>query len=117
MKFFNKTITMLSIALMMLTSCDAQVNNAKTETIKIYGNCGMCKKTIEKAGNVENIAKVNWDKDTKMATISYDSSKTTLDEILQRIANAGYDSDTFSAPDEVYNNLHGCCQYERSKGE
>lgn len=115
MKFFNKTITMLSIALMMLTSCDAQVNNAKTETIKIYGNCGMCKKTIEKAGNVENIAKVNWDKDTKMATISYDSSKTTLDEILQRIANAGYDSDAFTATDEVYNNLHGCCQYERPK--
>jgi hypothetical protein len=35
---------MLSIALMMLTSCDAQVNNAKTDTVKIYGNCGMCKK-------------------------------------------------------------------------
>lgn len=104
---------MLSIALMMLTSCDAQVNNAKTDTVKIYGNCGMCKKTIEKAGNLENIAKVNWNKDTKMATISYDSSKTTLDEILQRIANAGYDSDAFTAPDDVYNNLHGCCQYER----
>lgn len=117
MKFFNKTITMLSIALMKLTSCDAQVNNAKTETVKIYGNCGMCKKTIEKAGNIDYIATVNWDKDTKMATITYDSTKTTLDEILQRIANAGYDSDTFSAPDEVYNNLHGCCQYERSKGE
>lgn len=115
MKFFNKTITMLSIALMMLTSCDAQVNNAKTDTVKIYGNCGMCKKTIEKAGNLESIAKVNWNKDTKMATISYDSSKTTLDEILQRIANAGYDSDAFTAPDEVYNNLHGCCQYERPK--
>ncbi|MBS4040872.1 MAG: heavy-metal-associated domain-containing protein [Flavobacteriales bacterium] len=115
MKFFNKTITMLSIALMMLTSCDAQVNNAKTDTVKIYGNCGMCKKTIEKAGNLENIAKVNWNKDTKMATISYDSSKTTLDEILQRIANVGYDSDAFTTPDEVYNNLHGCCQYERPK--
>lgn len=115
MKFFNKTITMLSIALMMLTSCDAQVNNAKTETVKIYGNCGMCKKTIEKAGNSENIAVVEWNKDTKMATISYDSTKTSLDEVLQRIANAGYDSDDFRAPDKVYNQLHGCCQYDRPK--
>lgn len=113
MKFLNKTIMMFGIASLMLTSCDAQVNNAKTKTVKIYGNCGMCKKTIEKAGNVEGIAKVEWNKDSKMATLTYDSTKTNQDEILKRIANAGYDSDKFTAPDDVYNNLHGCCQYER----
>jgi len=115
MKLFSKSFMMLSIASIMFTSCNAQVNNAKTETVKIYGNCGMCKKTIEKAGNVEDIAKVEWNKDTKMATLTYDSTKTNQDEILQRIANAGYDSDKFTAPDKVYNNLHGCCQYERPK--
>ncbi len=26
----------------------AQIKNAKTEAVKIYGNCGMCKTTIEK---------------------------------------------------------------------
>lgn len=114
MKFLNKTIMMLGIASLMFTRCDAQVNNAKIETVKIYGNCGMCKKTIEKAGNENDKVKVDWDKDTKMATISYDSTKTNLDEILKRIANAGYDSDAFTAPDKVYNNLHGCCQYERA---
>lgn len=113
MKFFSKAFMMFDIALLMFLSCDAQVNNVKIETVKIYGNCGMCKKTIEKSGNVEDMAKVDWDKDTKLATISYDSTKTNLDQILKRIANTGYDSDAFTAPAEVYNNLHGCCQYER----
>ncbi len=113
MKLISKTIMMLCIASAMLTSCEAQVNNTKTETVKVYGNCGMCKKTIEKAGNLDDGAKVEWNKDTKMATLTYDSTKTNQGEILQRIANAGYDSEKFTATDKVYNNLPGCCQYER----
>lgn len=92
----------------------AQVKNAKTETVKIYGNCGMCKTTIEKAGNVKNVASVEWNKDTKMATLTYDGDKTNQDEILKRIALAGYDSEKFLAPDDVYAKLPGCCQYDRA---
>ncbi|PKB00395.1 uncharacterized protein DUF3347 [Flavobacteriaceae bacterium MAR_2009_75] len=58
---------------------------------------------------------VDWNKETKMATISYDSLKTSKDEILKRIALAGYDSDSFLAPDDTYANLPNCCQYERAK--
>lgn len=93
----------------------AQTKTYKTETVKIYGNCGMCESTIEKAGNVKNQANVDWDKDTKIATISYDSLKTSKEAILKRIALAGYDSDTFLAPDDTYSSLAGCCQYERAK--
>lgn len=92
---------------------NAQIKNAKTETVKIYGNCGMCEATIEKAGSLKKVAKVDWDQDTKMAIVTYDAKKTTQDEILKKIALAGYDSDKFLAPDDVYNNLHGCCQYDR----
>jgi len=113
MNIFNKITMMLCIASTSLTSCEAQVKNAKTETVKIYGNCGMCETTIETAGNVKKVAKVDWDKDTKIAIITYDNMKTNQDEILKRIALAGYDSDKFLAPDDVYSKLHGCCQYER----
>jgi copper chaperone CopZ len=75
----------------------------------------MCEKTIETAGNVKKVANVEWNKDSKMATITYDSIKTNQDEILKRIALAGYDSDKFLAPDDVYSKLAGCCQYERVK--
>lgn len=99
--------------LLSITFVNAQIKNAKTETAKIYGNCGMCKKTIETAANVTKTAKVDWNVDTKMASITYDTKKTNPDEILKRIALAGYDSDKFLAPDAVYDKLHGCCQYER----
>lgn len=92
---------------------NAQIKNSKTETVKIYGNCGMCETTIEKAGNLKKTAEVDWNKDTKTATITYDAKKTNQDEILKRIALSGYDSDKFLAPDDVYAKLPECCQYER----
>ncbi len=104
---------MIVLLLVLSTTLNAQIKNAKTETVKVYGNCGMCKSKIEQAGNIKKIAKVDWNQDSSMATLTYDSKKTNQDEILKRIAIVGYDSDKFLAPDDVYNNLHGCCQYDR----
>jgi copper chaperone CopZ len=108
-----KNILMAITLLLSITVANAQIKNAKTETVKIYGNCGMCETTIEKAGNLKKVAQVDWNKDTKMATLTYDSAKTSQDEILKRIALAGYDSEKFLAPDTAYESLAGCCQYER----
>jgi len=107
-----KKVMMAVLVLLSIVS-NAQIKNAKTETVKIFGNCGMCKTKIEKAGNLKNIAQVDWNEDTKMATLTYDESKTNQDEILKRIALVGYDSEKFLAPDKVYSNLQGCCQYDR----
>lgn len=104
---------MLTALLAFSVSANAQIKNAKTEVVTIYGNCGMCESTIETAGNLKKLAKVDWDKVSKLATITYDSQKTNKNEILKRIALAGYDSDSFLAPDDVYNDLHGCCKYDR----
>jgi copper chaperone CopZ len=112
MKSISKILVAITV-LLSFTVSNAQIKNAKTETVKIYGNCGMCKSTIEKAGNLKKVAKVDWNEDTKMATLTYDAKQTNQDEILKRIALAGYDSDKFLAPDDVYENLHGCCQYDR----
>ncbi|AIY13879.1 DUF3347 domain-containing protein [Cellulophaga baltica] len=106
---------MMALLVLSITACNAQLKNQNTETVKIYGNCGMCKSTIEKAGNIKKQSVVDWNKETKMATISYDSLKTSKDEILKRIALAGYDSDSFLAPDDTYSNLPNCCHYERAK--
>lgn len=112
MKSISKILVAITF-LLSFTACNAQIKNAKTESVKIYGNCGMCETTIEKAGNKKKIAKVDWNKDTKMATITYDAKKTNQDEILKRIALSGYDNETFLAPNDVYAKLPGCCQYER----
>ena len=112
MKSISKILVAITV-LLSFTSCNAQIKNAKTETVKIYGNCGMCEKTIGKAGNLKDVAKVDWNVDTKMATITYDAKETNQDAILKRIALSGYDSDKFLAPDNVYSKLPGCCQYDR----
>ncbi|MBK7407551.1 MAG: heavy-metal-associated domain-containing protein [Saprospirales bacterium] len=84
------------------------------ETFKVWGNCGMCKTTIETAvKKVDGVKTCKWDAETKMLTVKFDDQKTTLDDIKKSIAAVGYDTEEFRAPDDVYSKLHGCCQYDR----
>ena len=108
-----KSILLVAVAFLLSATSFSQIKNAKTETVKVYGNCGMCETTIEKAANKKKISKADWNQETKMATITYDSKKTTLDAVLKNIALAGYDNQSFLAPDAAYNKLPGCCKYER----
>lgn len=99
--------------LLSIAGFSAQIKNPATQNVKIFGNCEMCKVTIQKAGNIKDVANVDWDKNTKMAVITYDAKKTNPDEILKRIALAGYDNEQFLAPDMAYSKLPECCQYNR----
>jgi copper chaperone CopZ len=114
----KKLLLKFTLAIMLttnITACDTQIKNAKTEIIKIYGNCVKCESIIEKAGNEKKIAKVDWNKDTKMASITFDDTKTNIDEILKKIALSGYDNEKYLAPNDVYAKLRECCQYERKE--
>jgi len=92
--------------------------DATTTTFKVYGVCGMCKRTIESAlADFDGISTANWDLGSKMLTVSYDGKTTNLNAIKAKVAEAGYDSDTHRATDEAYNALHACCQYERPRGK
>jgi copper chaperone CopZ len=106
-------LVMATFMFVTITNVSAQIKNSKTDSIKVYGNCGMCKAKIEKAGTQKNVSKVTWSEETAMATITYDTKKTTTDVILKKIAFVGYDSEKFRAPNTVYKKLHGCCKYER----
>lgn len=111
-----KNIIFLALgATVVLTqvSCAQQISNSQTEIVKIYGNCGMCEKNIETAAFQKGVSKADWNVDTKMAILTFDASKTTADEVLRRIAAAGYDSDKYAAPDATFAKLRTCCQYER----
>ena len=105
----------MSVALMFTATSQAQIKNAKTTTLKVYGNCGMCKTTIEKAGSKKKLYKTDWNEETKMATITYDSKKSSADEVMKSIALSGYDNVNYLAPDNVYSKLHGCCKYDREQ--
>lgn len=97
----------------LLVSC-SHVKNARTETVRINGNCGMCEATIEEAGLQKGLSEVDWDKVSRDAVITYDSTRTNADAVLRRIAEAGYDNQAYLAPEAVYDKLPMCCHYERT---
>ena len=97
------------------TNVHAQMETTKTDTIKVWGNCDMCKTRIEKAANLDGVSKAEWSDETKLLTLVYDPSKVKCDDILKKVAAVGHDTEKFKADDEVYAKLPGCCQYDRSK--
>ena len=104
----------LLVLMIPLLSCGKKVPaGAKTDTFKVWGNCGMCKRTIEKSLRIDGVYKASWDRETKMITVSYDPNKISLDSIHKRIAAVGYDNDSYKADKADYDGLHECCKYER----
>lgn len=85
----------------------------KTSTFKVWGNCGMCKKTIEGAAKTSGATFAEWNEDSKMLTVKYAAAKSSDEKIQKSIAGAGYDNEKYTASDDVYNNLHECCKYDR----
>ena len=89
----------------------------KTETVKVSGNCGMCKKKIETAAKDAGASFANWDAETKILTVKYSSKSTNNAKIQEAVAKSGYDTENVKATEEAYNSLHGCCKYDRVKDE
>ncbi|SHI36738.1 Copper chaperone CopZ [Tangfeifania diversioriginum] len=88
----------------------------KTEKFKVKGNCGMCEKRIEKAANsVKGVQNADWDKESKMMVVKFDDAKTGTDNIEKAIAKVGHDTPHHKAKDEVYEELPGCCKYDRTE--
>jgi len=87
--------------------------NAQTSTkLKVSGNCGMCKSSIEKAAKTAGATTANWDMDAKLLTLIFDG-KTNLDKIESAIAAIGYDTEHKTATKASYDALHECCKYDR----
>jgi len=85
-----------------------------TKDIFVSGNCGMCQARIEKtAKNINGVVSASWDKDNKMLTLEFDSSQTSIGEVSNEVAKAGHDTKYSKAEDNAYNELPGCCQYDR----
>jgi hypothetical protein len=87
----------------------------KTDTLKVLGECGMCKSRIEKAAKAEGAITAAWDVKSDMLTVTFDESKTNVDALSKKMAAVGHDTEKYKATDEVYSKLPGCCHYERVK--
>lgn len=120
-------LSMVVIATLSLISCKSEIKKDTKTTNQemthdmvlaetsfgVRGNCGMCKKTIEKAvNNVDGVTKANWDVDKKKIDVSFDDKKTNDMAIHNAIAGSGYDTEKINGNLDAYNNLPGCCKYD-----
>ena len=105
---------LLSLFTLLFFSLSSFAQNAeKKEEIKVWGNCGMCKKTIETAAKNAGADSASWSTESHILTVSYKSKKSNNEKIQKAVAAAGYDTQDFTAPVAAYDNLHSCCQYDR----
>ena len=89
--------------------------NAKY-TVEVNGNCDQCQKRIQKAAySVSGVKSAIWNIETHELSLILNEDKTTVLDVKKAVANVGHDTDDVKAKNEVYDNLHSCCKYERKE--
>ena len=112
-----KTKILSLVTIFLLGSMVVFAKDIKEEFL-VNGKCEMCEKRIEMAAlAVPGVSKADWNKETKMVSVTFDDSKTDMDKVGAAIAKVGHDTKTHKASDETYNNLPDCCKYDRNKPE
>lgn len=104
-------IGFLAAIIISATSTFAQNKDIVTDTFAVKGTCGQCKKRIENAAYIPGVKRAEWDVNSKILSVTYRSSKTSLEKIEQHIAGAGHDAGDIKAPAEKYQQLPSCCAY------
>jgi len=84
-----------------------------TDTLKVWGECGMCKGRIEKAALQAGASAANWNQETKMLQVTYKGGEAASQHIQAAIAAAGHDTKDITAPAAAFEQLPSCCHYQR----
>ncbi|MFT3824240.1 MAG: cation transporter [Chitinophagaceae bacterium] len=112
----KKIISSALVLASLFVASEVSAQSAKTDTIKVSGNCGMCKKRIETAAKADGVSNATWDEGTKLLLVTYNPSKITNEAIQKKVAAVGHDTENAKATDGVYSKLPGCCHYDRKAG-
>lgn len=102
---------------MLCLFSSATFARADSISFKVAGNCGMCKNRIETSLKDPAIFVANWNVESKLISVVFDSSRINTRQLQQRIAAAGHDTEQFSADNTIYDQLPGCCRYPRSNSK
>uniref|UniRef100_UPI00404A6C51 heavy-metal-associated domain-containing protein n=1 Tax=Flavobacterium sp. TaxID=239 RepID=UPI00404A6C51 len=113
-----KNIVLIALVSFLSFSGFSQEKKSKNKTVEfeVSGNCEMCKKRIEKAAfSVKGVKSADWHIQHKDIRLIIDETKCSEKEVAKAIALAGHDNKHYNTTDELFQELHGCCQYEREK--
>ncbi len=105
-----KTIKLIGLILSLFLT-NQSISQTVSTTFFVDGVCGMCKERIEQAVRVKGVSSAEWDVNSLILSITYDSSFVKLIELHKKIAKVGHDTELVKATQEEYDNVHGCCKY------
>lgn len=112
----KKILSFLSLSMAILISAcstpQSGTASLTTESFKVSGVCGMCKKRIETAAyGISGVEKATWSAQKQALEVSYNAKKATNEAIQNRVAAAGHDTEKVKAADKAYSTLPDCCRY------
>lgn len=109
-----KTLLRIILILTLIISQNLSAQTITESTFLVKGECGMCKERIETTAKNAGAVSANWNAENQQLKVQYDESKVSADALLKEIADVGHDNEKYAAPNEAYENLPGCCLYERT---
>lgn len=111
-----KKLLLLILNLIFVYNAHLWAQNIQTDTLKVYGNCEMCKSRIERAAFIKKgVISAEWSPKTKLLIVQYKAQKVSRGAIEQSILNAGHDLEDKKAEDKIYEKFHKCCKYREEK--
>lgn len=110
-----KKFFLLVINIIVITTSSLWSQKIQTDTLKVYGNCEMCKARIERAAFVKGVISAKWSPKTKLLIVQYKPNKVTREVIERSILNVGHDIEDKKAEDSIYQKLPSCCKYRDEK--
>lgn len=116
---YNGFKNIVAVLLIIIVGFSAQGQEKKNKnakyTTEVNGNCEQCQKRIQKAAySVPGVKSASWSIETHQLTLIVNEEKCSLSDVKKAIAKIGHDTDDLKATKEDYDNLHICCQYDRS---
>lgn len=104
----KKTLILTAIILTMI-ACSTKPNAEASFFVR--GNCDMCKERIDKTVlGIKGVEKANWDVESKMLQVSYDSTVVSKLDIEKGIAATGHATNDVPMDSIAHDKLPECCK-------
>lgn len=90
----------------------------RTGMIQVRQRCDNCEKHIEMvAKTVDGVKKAEWNKNSNVLIVDFDSQTTNVNKIEMTIAEAGHDTSNYKGNIKFYAQMPPCCKYREELNE
>ncbi len=107
----SKILPVIISLLFFMLQVNAQTSTLKDTTFKVFGVCEQCKDRIENAVKGKGVRSAVWNVDSKILSMLFNPSQTSVEKIQSRIISVGHDLENKKSNDAVYKALPECCHY------